>query len=144
MHNQFASAQKSPLWQAIAPLPVGNLAEKVGTVRFFRKICLNLYHLLRGSLSRQWEQFTVSLVPQQCWIVDYLNCRNAFFLLHVAMKGALLWQGLGSHQIRVWQWSSKQWKHPALPHGGSHNTKTQGFINCAYSAALLYYKTTAG
>lgn len=78
--------------------------------------------------------------------VQYLNCRNPFFLLCVAMKRALLWQRLGSHQTQVWQWSSKQWKHPALPflHGGSHTTNTEGFINCACSAALIYYKTTAG
>lgn len=146
MCNQFASVQKSPFWHAISHLPMGNLAEKVGTVRFFKKSCLNLYRLLRGSLSGLWEQFTVFPVPQWYWIVKYLNCRYAFFLLCVAMKGALLWQRLGSHQIQVWQWSSKQWKWPALPflHGGSHNTNTQGFINCAYSAALACYKTTAG
>lgn len=97
--------QKSALWQAIAPLPVGNLAEKVGTVRFFRKSCLNLY-LLRGFLSGLWGQVTVSLVPQWCWIVEYLNCRKLpFVCVCVAMKGALLWQRLGSHQTQVCQWS---------------------------------------
>lgn len=55
MQNQSAapsaSGQKSLVWQVLSPLPSGNTAEKVGTERFCIKSSLNLYHLLRGSLS---------------------------------------------------------------------------------------------
>lgn len=46
-----APVQKKLIWQVVTPLPSGNPAEKVGTERFCIKRCLNLYHLLRGSLS---------------------------------------------------------------------------------------------